>query len=169
MTKKSVLKDINALTDAIRTDDEEKIDVLLKKLTKEDLNTLDREGEAPLHVAVRFSDKDTVKKLLQIGVDVNVRNARAQTPTYLASRHHKMMSRIAIKMLDPIAAYFAIRGNNVLNLLKDAGGKSLNSKKTIYSDKMETTASDTLNKNAQNLTQEQSAMDNGKVMIIKTR
>ncbi|WP_456404824.1 ankyrin repeat domain-containing protein [Thiolapillus sp.] len=49
-----------------------------------DMNQLDRDGFAPLHVAVRKGRLAITRLLLKHGVDVNVQDARGHTPMYHA-------------------------------------------------------------------------------------
>ncbi len=73
-------KTIEALTKAIMGNDTNKIDALLPTLSKEDINKPNKEGELLVHVAAIHTDKDTLRKLVEKGADINGQDSRGYTP-----------------------------------------------------------------------------------------
>jgi ankyrin repeat protein len=56
-------------------------DLLLSR--HNDVNAKDRQGETPLHLAVRYGQKPAVEWLLKHGADAKAKNLRGQTPVEL--------------------------------------------------------------------------------------
>jgi len=54
-------------------------------IAEADVNARDKNGGAPLHMAVKFGPPEAVTALLSAGADVNVRNKVGNTPLHIAA------------------------------------------------------------------------------------
>jgi ankyrin repeat protein len=74
---------------AAKTGNSEIIDLLFARGDLEILNTRDKEGNTPLHLAVQEERNLTVNRLLDKHADADIRNARRETPLDIAIRTRK--------------------------------------------------------------------------------
>lgn len=67
---------------AVKSCDIEKIKTMLRESPLININSLNKEGQAPLHVAVHEGHRELLQFLLLRGADVNVRDRTGKTPLY---------------------------------------------------------------------------------------
>ena len=60
---------------------------------KVNVNALNQEGLAPIHLAVRINDVGTVASLLQGGADINLADKTGLTPLITAARYAQVVHR----------------------------------------------------------------------------
>lgn len=61
---------------------------------KVNVNTLNREGVAPIHRAVRINDVGALASLLESGADINLADRTGSTPLITAARYTQVSSSV---------------------------------------------------------------------------
>ncbi|MCL4361342.1 ankyrin repeat domain-containing protein [Candidatus Dependentiae bacterium] len=112
-------KDKNSLRlfEAIEENDLLKLQFFLKKHFIKP-NVTNKDGETPLHVAIRLYNFEAIRYLLSYGADITIKNKNKQTPVDYAPMRQDALP-ILFEALRPMRVFFMSLGHRNLAYLKD--------------------------------------------------
>lgn len=96
---------------------QEKIDAAL--MAHANVNAVDKNGNAPLHICAAQGDGVLIEILLKYGASINAKNAMKQTPLHVALIHHNFMEVEILMRFRADPRIRDHRGRNAIEFAED--------------------------------------------------